>query len=275
MLRIFKGFELAEAINAQTRTLVETLARPPRCVVLMDVANAGMSAYVRRQQTSAEALGIAIEPEAYSAEAAGVLERLRELAAEGDVDAVATLYPLPPGVDARGAALVLGAARDVDGLHPMNAGDLALGAATRPPATAMACLLIAEALAGSLKGREVVLVGASRIVGRPLANLLLDCEATVTVTHAATRDLAAHTRSADIVITAAGVPGLIGAGHLRDGATVLDVSINRVGDGLVGDVDLASLAGRAMTVTHVPDGVGPVTTACLMRNITEAALQAS
>jgi len=116
-----------------------------------------------------------------------------------------------------------------------------------------------------------VLVGASRIIGRPLANLLLDAEASVTLTHAATRDLAAHTRAADIVITAAGVPGLIGPDHLRDGALVLDVSINAGPEGLVGDCDLPRLAGREVTITDVPDGVGPVTTACLMSNIAAAA----
>lgn len=275
MMRIFTGFELADTINAETRKLVDTLGRAPRCAVLLDAANAGMAAYASRQQASARDVGIGIEPEAYPSDADAIMRRLRELAADTAIDAVATLYPLPAAVDALAAAQALGVRLDVDGLHPLNAGLLALGIPSRPPATARACLLIAEALAGSLRGREVVLVGASRIVGRPLANMLLDSEATVTVTHAATQDLTSHTRSADIVITAAGVPRLIGGGHLRDGTIVLDVSINRGPDGLVGDVDLAALAGRSLTVTHVPDGVGPVTTACLMRNIAEAALKSS
>lgn len=273
MPQIFTGFDIAAEINAKTRTLVASTGRSPRCAVLLDMADAGMAAYIRRQQEAAEDVGILIEPEAYPGDGDALLELIRQFAADVAIDAVATLYPLPVGIDARTLALALGAERDVDGLHPLNAGDLALGAPTRVPATARACQIIADALAGPLKGREIVLVGASRIVGRPLANLLLDLDATVTVTHAATRDLTVHTRAADIVITAAGVPGLIGADHLRDGTVVLDVSINRGPDGLVGDVDLAALTGRDLTVTHVPDGVGPVTTACLMRNIVEAALQ--
>ncbi|MCX8998389.1 bifunctional 5,10-methylenetetrahydrofolate dehydrogenase/5,10-methenyltetrahydrofolate cyclohydrolase [Rhizobiaceae bacterium BDR2-2] len=271
MPSFFTGFELAARLNAETRRRVAALARPPRCVALLDAANAGMAAYARRQQAFAGEAGIVLAPEPYPANPEAVMRRLAELAGDEEVDAVVTLYPLPAGVGALEAALALGAGKDVDGLHPENAGALALGAPARPPATAKACRLIAEELAGPLKGKEIVLVGASRIVGRPLASLLLDAEATVTITHAATRDLAAHTREADIVITAAGVPGLIGAGHLRDGATVLDVSINRGPHGLVGDVDVASLEGRSVTVTHVPDGVGPVTTACLLANIAEAA----
>lgn len=271
MLKIVTGFELASEINAETRARVSALGRAPRAVVLLDTSNAGMAAYGKRQQASAAEVGIDLVLETYPASSEAVMDRLRVLAADTAIDAVATLYPLPQGVAAHDAALTLGAGLDIDGLHPLNAGNLALGAEARPPATAMACRLVAEALAGTLKGKEIVLVGASRIVGRPLANLLLDLEATVTVTHAATRDLAAHTRNADIVVTAAGVPGLIGADHLRDGQIVLDVSINRGPHGLVGDVDLGAVEALDLTVTHVPDGIGPVTTACLMRNITDAA----
>ncbi|SEH21992.1 bifunctional 5,10-methylenetetrahydrofolate dehydrogenase/5,10-methenyltetrahydrofolate cyclohydrolase [Rhizobium sp. NFR12] len=275
MLEIVTGFEIAAGINTETRRRISASGRTVRCVVLLDDSNPGMAAYARRQQVSAQEVGIDLQLETYPSDVGRLTARLEELAVLAEIDAVATLYPLPAGMDARTAALLIGQSKDVDGLHPLNAGDLALGAVTRPPATARACFLMAQALAGSLKGREIVLVGASRIVGRPLANLLLDAEATVTIAHAATRDLAAHTRRADIVVTAAGVAGLIGSEHLRDGAIVLDVSINRGPAGLVGDVDLDAIAGRNVTVTHVPDGIGPVTTACLMRNVAEAALGVS
>lgn len=274
MLKIVKGFELARRIDAETAERIERRDRAPRCRVLLDAGNAGMNAYGARLRQAAEALGIDLQHEPYAGEPHLVMERLAVLAASPDIDSVITLYPLPQGVLPAEAALSLGEALDVDGLHPDNAGRLALGMTSRPPATAKACRLFAEALAGDLKGQEIVLVGASRIVGRPLANLLLDAEATVTVTHAATRDLAAHTVRADIIITAAGVAGLIGPDHVRDGAIVLDVSINRGPDGLVGDVDLEALGNRSLTVTHVPDGIGPVTTACMMRNIVDAAAQA-
>ena len=271
MVEIVKGFELARRIDCETAAQIAALGRAPRCHVLIEPENPGQAAYAARLGTAAAALGIELQTEAYAADPGDTLERLRRLGAAGDIDAVITLYPLPSGLAAEDAAMLLGAGHDVDGLHPENAGRLALGMPNRPPATALACKLLAEALAGDLRGRDIVLVGASRIVGRPLANLLLDAEATVTLTHAATRDLASHTLRADIVVTAAGVAGLMGADHLRDGAIVLDVAINRGADGLVGDVDLSAISERPITITHVPDGVGPVTTACMMRNIVEAA----
>ncbi|SLN64431.1 Bifunctional protein FolD protein [Pseudooceanicola marinus] len=272
-MRIFNGTALAARLNAETQARVAELGRAPRCRVLLDGSNAGMAAYGARLADSAVAAGIDLETESYP-QAAEVLPRLATLAADATLDAVATLYPLPAGVDPLQAALTLGAAKDIDGLHPENAGLLALGAPARAPATARACRLIAEDIAGPLTGREVVLVGASRIVGRPLAQLLLDAGATVTLTHADTRDLAAHTRGAEIVITAAGRAGLIGPDHLADGTVVLDVSINRGAHGVIGDVDLAALADRDVTVTHVPDGVGPVTTGCLLANIAATACEA-
>ncbi|WP_193080644.1 bifunctional 5,10-methylenetetrahydrofolate dehydrogenase/5,10-methenyltetrahydrofolate cyclohydrolase [Pseudooceanicola spongiae] len=272
MAEIYRGTALAARLNAETRTVVEALGRSPRCVVLLDGADAGMAAYGRRLVESAAATGITLLTESYGA--AEVLARLTDLGGDAGVDAVATLYPLPRGIAPLQAALALGAAKDIDGLHPMNAGLLALGAPARAPATAQACRLIAEDIAGPLRGREVVLVGASRIVGRPLAQLLLDAGATVTLTHADTRDLAAHTAKADLVITAAGQPGLLRSGHLRAGVVVLDVSINRGPEGLIGDVAPDALARPDLTVTHVPDGVGPVTTACLLANIAATACEA-
>ena len=158
----------------------------------------------------------------------------------------------------------IGPDRDLEGLHPINAGLLAGGVqGALAPATARACLRILQHLLGDLKGREVCLVGASRLVGRPLAQLLLDAEASVTLCHAATKDLGAHLRRAEVVVTAAGVAGLIKGADLAEGAVVLDVSILRGPDGLQGDLDQGSAMGRASVISHVPDGVGPMTTACL------------
>lgn len=280
MMGLYRGTELAARLNAETAAIVAGLERAPRCVVLLNGDDAGMAAYGRRLVQSAVASGIALQTEAYPVGVSATLARLGELAADDRVDAVATLYPLPHGLDPLQAAIVLGAGKDIDGLHPMNAGLLALTdtASARAPATAMACLLIAEDLLGPLRGVETVLIGASRIVGRPLAQMLLNAGATVTVTHAETRDLAAHTVRADLVITAAGQPGLITAAHLRNGAVVLDVSINEGPEGLLGDVesglDMTTLLQRKITLTHVPDGVGPVTTACLLSNIAAIAREA-
>lgn len=268
---IFTGHALAEQIHQRLRQRIEALGRTPRCAVLADRSSAPMAAYARRQQDAAAKVGIELVFADYAPSAEAVRGQLGRLAADQRLDAVMTLYPLPAGLDPVDTALLIGPQKDVDGLHPQNAGLLVLGAPSRPPATARACRLAIGELAGCVRGAEIVIVGASRIVGRPLATMLLDAEATVTVCHVATRDLAEHTRRADIIVSAAGVAGLIGAGHIREGAVLLDVSVIRTADGFVGDVDLASVDGKAAVVTHVPDGIGPVTTACLLENIVAAA----
>lgn len=270
--RLFKGLDLAARINTESRTLAAGLDTPPVCLVLADRDNAGARAYCERQAATAAQAGIDMRIADYAGTANAIHAQIDAIAAAADIDAAAMLLPLPHGGEPVEAALRLGPEKDVDGLHPLNAGRLATGLPARPPATAMACLLCAEEIFGALRGFDVAIVGASRIVGRPLATLLLDAEATVTLCHVATSDLAAHTRVADLVVTAAGVPGLIGAGHLKPGAVVLDVAVTATPDGLRGDVDLAAVDGHAGLVSHVPDGVGPVTAACLFRNIVEAAL---
>ena len=270
--RIFKGFALADALNAATRERVASLSRRPACTILLDARDAGMRAYGERLGNMAAEAGIALDTVPYAADADAVLRQMRTLAADAHVDAIAPLYPLPEGVDAHQTAMLIGPDKDADGLHPHHAGALAQGHPERVPATARACLLCAQAVLGSLAGLDVVIVGASRIVGRPLAHLLLDKDATVSIAHAATRDLAALTRRADLVVSATGVPGLIGRDHVRAGATLVDVGISRTEAGLVGDVDVAAIEGVAAAVTHVPDGVGPVTTACLLANVAEACM---
>ena len=274
MTRIFTGHALAGRIHNDIREGITRLGRAPRCAVLIDEASAPMVAYASRQREAAAKLGIELAFASYERSPELARDQLRRLGEDPRLDAVMTLYPLPSGIAPVEAALLVGTDKDVDGLHPENAGLLALGAPGRTPATAHACRLAIGELAGSLRGAEITIVGASRIVGRPLATMLLDADATVTVCHVATRDLADHTRSADVVVSAAGVAGLIGAAHIRDGAILVDVSIIRTEAGLVGDVDLASVEGKASVVTHVPDGIGPITTACLFENVVAAAAQA-
>jgi methylenetetrahydrofolate dehydrogenase (NADP+)/methenyltetrahydrofolate cyclohydrolase len=271
--RIFTGHALAEETHARTRELIEELGRAPRCAVLLSPGNPAMHAYATRQREAAAALGAVLDIETYAEDPQAVLSRLRQLREDDAVDGVMTLYPLPAGLSAMEVAEAIGPQKDVDGLHPLSAGLLALGAEARFPATAQACKLAIQHLVPDLKGAEVVIIGASRVVGRPLAAMLLDKDATVTVCHAATRELADHTRRADIIVTAAGVPGLITDSHIRDGAILVDVSIVRVEAGLVGDVDAASVEGKASVLTHVPDGIGPITTACLLQNVVRAALE--
>lgn len=269
MTEVFTGFALAAQVQARTRGQVKALGRAPVCASLLDPGNAPAAAYLARQQAMAAEVGVEIRAIGWGADPAA---QLAALAADPDIDAVVTLYPLPAGLTPERAAAIIGPAKDADGLHPLNAGAVLLGdPAARAPATAQASLLCACEILGDLRGAEIALVGASRLIGRPLAMLLADAGATVTLCHVATRDLAAHTRAADLIVTAAGVAGLIGRDHVAPGGRVLDLAIIRTARGLVGDADLAGLTGHAALVSAVPDGVGPVTTACLIGNIVAAA----
>ncbi|WP_176084517.1 bifunctional 5,10-methylenetetrahydrofolate dehydrogenase/5,10-methenyltetrahydrofolate cyclohydrolase [Martelella sp. HB161492] len=273
MTAIFRAGTLAADRIAATRDSLSGNRIAPRAAILLDARDAGMQAYGKRLSAFAEDTGITLLFQQWGSTPEACCRQVSALSEDPTLDAIIPLYPLPVGLSSETVAALIGADRDVDGLHPDNAGRLALGYRGRFPATATAVTAIAEHLAGPLFGRHVVLVGASRVVGRPAAQMLLEREATVTLTHVATRDLAAHTRTAEIIVTAAGRPKLIGAKDIADGAILIDVSINRGPEGLVGDVDLAGVSGKAAIVTHVPDGVGPLTTACLMANIADAALQ--
>lgn len=269
MTQVFTGFALAERIQAGTRAMVGRLGRAPVCVTLLDPANGAAAAYLARQSAMAASAGVRIAASDWGDDPTA---RLAAYAADPAVDAVAALFPLPDGLTPQAVAALVGAEKDVDGQHPTHAGGLLLGDGTaRPPATAQAALLCAREILGDLRGADLTLVGASRLIGRPLAMLLTDAGATVTLCHAETRDLANHTRRADLIVTAAGVQGLIGRDHVAPGGRVLDLAVIPTAAGLVGDADRAALDGHAALVSAVPDGVGPVTTACLIANIAKAA----
>lgn len=268
--RILTGFDLAERVHARNLSHVARLGRRPCCVTLYDAQNAGARAYLARQLAEAQQSGVEIRPEPW--DLADPQAQLARLAESPDCDAIIPLFPLPKGLSPEEAALLIGAARDVDGQHPLHAGEVLLGRSTaRAPATAMASLLCAIEVMGDLGGAHIALVGASSLIGRPLVPLLTARGATVTLCHIETRDLPRHTSGADLVITAAGVPNLLGRAHIRQGGMVLDLAITRHEGRLVGDCDLKALSGHAGLVSHVPDGVGPVTTACLMANVVAAA----
>jgi methylenetetrahydrofolate dehydrogenase (NADP+) / methenyltetrahydrofolate cyclohydrolase len=205
-------------------------------------------------------------------DAAAVLGRLETLSAEDGVDGIICLTPLPAGLTLAEAGEQIAPAKDVDGASPTSLGRLAAGLPAFAPATAQAVLEVLEDAGTALTGATAVIVGRSTVVGKPLALLLLAENATVTVCHTRTADLAAETLRGDILIAAAGRAHLIGAGHVKPGAVVIDVGTNEAEDGsMVGDVDTAAVEGIAACVTPVPGGVGPVTTAILLRNVVAAA----
>lgn len=198
---------------------------------------------------------------------AALLAKIAELNADDGVDGILVQLPLPKHIDTGCIIDAIDPAKDVDGLHPINAGLLAGGKTGLVPCTPLGCMLLLKQTLPSLSGLEAVVVGRSELVGRPVAQLLLQADCTVTIAHSRTRDLPAVVRRADIVVAAVGRPRMVKGDWLKPGATVIDVGINRLPDGkLCGDVDYAEAAETAGAITPVPGGVGPMTIACLLRN---------
>ncbi len=207
---------------------------------------------------------------------AELLALVARLNADDAVDGILVQLPLPKHINSTKVLEAIDPAKDVDGFHPINAGRLATGERTLAPCTPVGCIILAKTVAPSLKGLEAVVVGRSNIVGKPVAQLLLREDCTVTIAHSRTRDLPGVVRRADLVIAAAGRPQMIEGSWIKPGAIVIDVGINRIpaANGktrLVGDVDFASAKQVAGAITPVPGGVGPMTVACLLRNTVEAA----
>ncbi|WP_425053635.1 hypothetical protein [Psychromarinibacter sp. S121] len=259
MTRTFRGDALADGILDGLRA--DPAAARASLLVLRDASAPPAAAYAARIESLAPRSGFPVTVRDYPAS----LTELRALL-DTTQGAVLPIHPLPGWIDPPTLTEMLGPDRDPEGLHPLHAGALALGRPGVVPPTADAAFRVAEDIAGPLSGRTAAVVGASPVVGRPLALLLIAAGATVRVAQASTRDLAAETRDAEIVFSAVGRPCLLGRDHLGKGAIGIDIGITRQGDRLVGDLDADSLNGHASWLTHVPDGVGPVTVACLMRN---------
>jgi methylenetetrahydrofolate dehydrogenase (NADP+)/methenyltetrahydrofolate cyclohydrolase len=200
-----------------------------------------------------------------------VIATVRDLNENASVDGVIVQMPLPPTIRLRAVIDAIDPAKDIDGIHPLNAGLLRLGYDGFLPATAHAAVEILRRSGIEIAGREAVVVGRSAVVGMPAAFLLVKEDATVTVCHSRTRDLAGHIRRAEILVVAAGVPGLVTGAMLTPGVVVVDVGINLVNGRIVGDVDFASAREVASAITPVPGGIGPLTNALLLTHLIRAA----
>jgi len=188
------------------------------------------------------------------------------------IDGILVQLPLPKHIDTDAILEVIDPSKDVDGFHPYNVGRLVTNLDSFAPCTPLGVMEMFKEYKIDLEGKDVCVVGASNIVGKPMASLLLNANATVTITHIYTKDLASHTKRADIVIVGAGVPNLIKANMIKEGAIVIDIGINRLDDGrLVGDVDFKEVAPKCSYITPVPGGVGPMTIAMLLKNTVKAA----
>jgi len=246
----------------------------PTLAVVLVGEDPASTVYVRRKRAACEAVGIAARDHLFprGLDEEGLVGLVRELNLDRAVHGVLVQLPLPPGVDEDRVIDTLDPRKDVDGFHPQNLGRLLAGRPEVLPCTPAGIVEILDHYGIELKGLEAVVLGRSRIVGKPLAQLLLMRHATVTICHTRTRDLAGHTRRAELLAVAAGRPGVVTADMVRDDAVVVDVGVNRTAaGGLVGDVDFPSVSPRVRAITPVPGGVGPMTVAMLMRNTLAAA----
>ncbi|HEX4213876.1 MAG TPA: bifunctional 5,10-methylenetetrahydrofolate dehydrogenase/5,10-methenyltetrahydrofolate cyclohydrolase [Candidatus Dormibacteraeota bacterium] len=265
---------LRRGVEAEARALAEAGMRPTLAIVV-PTGDAATAAYVRSLTRAAAAIGIetrVADLEAPTGEEVG--ETLEALSANPVVHGVICQTPLPAGVGLHDVGARIAPWKDVDGANPVSLGRLAAGLDAFAPATAEAVLAILREQDVPLSGADAVVVGRSTVVGRPLSLLLLAENATVTVCHTRTLNLAEKTRRAGVLVAAAGRPGLIGAEHVRPGAVVIDVGTNPTDDGLVGDVDAEAVEPIAGALTPVPGGVGPVTTAVLLGHVVAAARRA-
>ncbi len=269
--------EVRAAVSGRAAAFTAQAGRPPGLAALLVGDDPANVAYAAAKARAAERCGLAFRlvtlPTA--AGTAAAVSAVRALSADTAVDGLLVESPLPPGYDRLAIEAAIAPDRDADGVHPTNQGRLLAGTPGPRPATALAALALIHASGQPIEGAEVVVVGRSVVVGKPVALLLLAEHATVTVCHSRTRDLPAVTRRAEILVSAAGRPGLLTATHIRPGAVVIDVGTSMVGEGpaarLVGDVDFDGAAVAAGAISPVPGGVGPLTTALLLANVLDLA----
>jgi methylenetetrahydrofolate dehydrogenase (NADP+)/methenyltetrahydrofolate cyclohydrolase len=268
------GQKVLEGVRAGVTRLRERTGVTPGLAVVLVGGDPASQVYVGSKKRTAATVGIASPDYVYPAGLSRerLLALIDQLNADPSIHGILLQLPLPKELDEDEAVARLAPAKDVDGLTPTNLGRLLGGAPVMVPCTPAGCLEMLDHYGAALVGAEAVVVGRSRLVGKPLAQLLLGRHATVTMCHTRTRDLVAHTRRADVLCVAAGRPGMITGDMVKPGAWVIDVGVNRLPTGkLAGDVDRASVEPVAKGLTPVPGGVGPMTIAMLMRNTLLAA----
>jgi methylenetetrahydrofolate dehydrogenase (NADP+)/methenyltetrahydrofolate cyclohydrolase len=268
--------EIRDRVATEVATYLAEHGHPPGLAVVVCGRSAPSMVYLERILKACAQVGIDAsfvdvagdDPETQEAELTSAIHRLNE---DPRIAGIIVQMPLPPGVRLRAVIDAIEPLKDIDGIHPLNAGLLRLGYEGFLPATAHAALEMIHRSSIELRGADAVVIGRSPVVGMPLAFMLTKEDATVTVCHSKTRDLAAEVRRADVVVVAAGKPGLVTGAMLKPGAVVIDVGINVVDGKIVGDVDFDSAEKVASAITPVPGGVGPLTNAVLLSHLMRAA----
>ncbi len=276
--RSIDGKAFAEKVKAEVAARASRFhakhGRAPGLEVILVGDDPASQVYVRNKELAATKVGLrgAVHRLPADTSIETLLAKVRALGAADDVDGILVQLPLPTGLDPNAVIDAIDPAKDVDGLTPTSIGRLWGGRAGLRPCTPHGCMRILDEAGIALEGARAIVIGRSSLVGKPIAAMLLERNATVVLAHSRTRDLEARVREADVVIAAVGKPRLVQGGWIREGAVVIDVGINRGADGkLVGDVDFEGAAERASAITPVPGGVGPMTIAMLLSNTIDAA----
>lgn len=286
MTTIIDGKAFAAKIRAEVAAEIQATGIKPGLTVILVGADPASEVYVSNKDKAAKEVGINAKTIKLigSLPQKELLKRIHQLNSDDSVHGILVQLPLPPQINEEAIINAISPDKDVDGFHVMNAGRAATGQPGLVPCTPLGCILMLKALLGDLSGLNAVVIGRSNIVGKPMANLLLKENCTVTIAHSKTKDLPEVCRRADIIVAAVGKPKFVKGDWVKQGAVVIDVGINRVvmdnttTDGtvkksykLVGDVDFDEVAPKAKAITPVPGGVGPMTIACLLKNTLEAA----
>ena len=277
-MQLIDGKSLAKKVQATVATEVEQLKQEknivPGLAVILIGDDPASHAYVKMKAKACENVGFYSithsMPDTISQDE--IIATIEMMNSNPRIDGILVQLPLPKHVDTDKILEVIDPKKDVDGFHAYNVGRLVTGLDSFVACTPLGVMKMFEEYKIDLRGQDVCVVGASNIVGKPMASLLLNAEATVTITHIYTKDLKAHTSKADIVVVGVGVPGLIKEDMIKEGAIVIDIGINRIEDGsLVGDVDFKNVSPKCSYITPVPGGVGPMTIAMLLSNTLKSA----
>ena len=263
--------ELREELKQEVADLKTKYNKAPGLTVILIGDMAPSQIYVRNKEKSAIEVGLKSEVIKYpdTVEEKIVLEKIEELNNDETVSGILVQLPLPKHIDKQKVIETIAPSKDVDGFHPMNVGNLSSGYESSVPCTPLGCYLMIKKIEPNLSGKKAVVVGRSNLNGKPMTQLLLKENCTVTITHSRTKDLKAECLEADIIVAAVGIPELVKGDWVKKDAIVIDVGINKTENGLVGDVAFDEVSNVAKALTPVPGGVGPMTIACLLKNTVE------
>ena len=263
--------ELRERLKKKIVELKSTYNAVPGLTVILVGEDPPSKIYVKNKEKFAKEIGINSEVIRYPAnlEEKELLNKIKELNKNDKVSGILVQLPLPKHIDKRKVIETIEHGKDVDGFHPMNVGNLSSGYDSSIPCTPLGCSLLLKKAEKNLSGKHAAVIGRSNLNGKPMTQLLLKENCTVTITHSKTKDLKAECLRADIIIAAVGIPKLVKGDWVKKGAIVIDVGINKTDSGIVGDVDFDEVSKVAKAITPVPGGVGPMTIACLLSNTVE------